>query len=168
MNNEMTAADRAALKPGDRVWIDSMRWRDGRYIWTHATLGTVSKVTRTLVVLTAGSMRRFTIKNGSPFPSVTNEGYLHFRLHFRATPEDIAIWEADKQRESEERQEWECQQKAVQDTGAALSALFADPVWVVRESDGHWNISYLTEAQVRMCAAALKPIARPSMPEAPE
>jgi hypothetical protein len=30
-------------------------------------------------------MRRFTIKNGSPFPSVTNEGY----LHFRATPADV-------------------------------------------------------------------------------
>ena len=148
LNNAMTAEDRAALKPGDRVWI-------GERQHARVLLGTVTKRSRTRVSVSPNPLnptytQQFTVETGYRYGSAN--GY----IHLRATPAEVAEWESLKQRESAEREERERERQAIQDTGAALSALFADPVWVGHESEGQWNISNLTGGQVLVCAAALQ------------
>jgi hypothetical protein len=149
---KLTAAERAALKPGDRVWISL--YGDDR-----KRLTTVLRLTPALV-LVGGGLRSET------FSIVTGCcRFADFRTHlnFRATAEEVREWEADKRREADERQERERQRQAILDRGIALSALFAAPAWVGHEVvqnclplDTFWNIYSLTEEQVRLCAAVLK------------
>src|ERR1035438_4523004 len=57
--------------------------------------------------------------------------------------------------------------RAVLDTGRTLNALVIDPLWVGHEQGGMaWSINNLTEEQVRLCAAALKP--QPELPKIPQ
>ena len=159
LNNEMTAEDRAALKPGDRVWV-------GEYSRERVDLGVVTKTSRTRFSvapnpLNTGYIAQYRIGDGYRY-----DRHLGGCVHYRATPAEVQEWEALKQREAAEREERERERQAIQDTGTALSALFADPVWVGHESEGQWNISNLTEAQVRVCAAALQsPPQKPSLPQ---
>ena len=111
LNNEMTAEDRAALKPGDRVWV-------GEYSRERVDLGVVTKTSRTRFSvapnpLNTGYIAQYRIGDGYRY-----DRHLGGCVHYRATPAEVQEWEALKQREAAEREERERERQAIQDTGA--------------------------------------------------
>ena len=153
-NERMNADDRAALKPGDRVWI-------GDYAIPHISPETVSRLTKTRVITTVGGFdRSYKILDGR------RSGSYRY-LNAKATPEEIEEWVASQRRESAERQDRERQQQKIVEVGRTLNALVTEPVRVGHEQGGMaWSINNLTEEQVRLCAAALKP--QPELPKIPQ
>lgn len=115
----------------------------------------VSRVTETLLIAGVGE-RRFLRSNGISKP------YRYGKITGIATPGEVSAWQAQEEAQRERR---EAQVKA-EDARLALRGelinLFVEPIYVdnsenssIESRDG-WAIQNLTEAQVRICAEALR------------
>jgi len=142
--------DRSNLKPGNRVWV-------GNSQWAHTGICTVTRLTAAWVIVNDGRERRFWIKSGY---EVGGSSFRCDQLGSRATRKEIREWTAKQECETEAYNETKRQEEAREVTRLKLQTLFPEGIWIDApfvDEKHFWRIGgYLTEEQVRICAAALK------------